>query len=145
MWPGYSGNRKSSEPRNEGSASGGPFELAKGRDNAELLHHAQGIPIAVGVHDFSVGDVVNCNSVNGYFLIRRWNSHIVASVGAGKRPAGNHFILLRNGVLDGEVQIRVTCKEVQDLSFFRFRPIRVTATPGTMHTMPARSQSVPEF
>src|SRR6267143_1367334 len=65
----------------------------------------------LGIHDFSACQVVNGDSVHGFFLICCGNSHVVASVGAGKGPAGNYFIVLGNDVLDSEVQIGIAGKE----------------------------------
>jgi hypothetical protein len=41
-------------------------------------------------------------------------------VGAGKGPAGNHFIVLGNDVLDGEVQIGIAGDEEEELALVGF-------------------------
>src|SRR5437588_3142950 len=121
MWHERGAARKSSHRRNQGSAGSSAFGLTQGRDDAKLLHHAQSVPIAIGIHDFSVGDVVDSHSVNRYFFVGRWNSQVIAFVGAGNGPAGDYFILLGNGVLEGPVQIRVACEEKQNLALVRLR------------------------
>src|SRR5882724_10855297 len=102
--------------RNRGSASGQAFGLSKGGNDAELLHHAESIPIAVGIHDFSVGDVVDGDSVNGNFLIRRWDSQVFAPLGAGNGP----------------VQVRVAFEEAQNLALVRVRPNGGTRDIGSL-------------
>ena len=94
--------------------------MSKNRNDAELLHHAQSVPIAVGIHDFSVSDVVDGHSIHGYFLIGRWDSQVFAPLGTGNGPAGNYFIFLGDHVLNGEVQIGVACEEDQKLAFVSF-------------------------
>ncbi len=122
----------SGSTRNHGSASGQALGLSKGGNDAELLHHAESIPVAVGIHDFSVGDVVDGDSVNGNFLIRRWDSQVFAPLGAGNGPAGNHFIFLGNGVLNGPMQVRVTFEEAQNLALVRVRPNGGTRDIGSL-------------
>ena len=95
--------------------------LTNSRKGAELFHHAQSVPIGIGIHDFPAREVVDGHSFDGDFPICWWNAHEIAFVGAGKRPAGNHFILLGNGVFDGEAQIREAREEAQYLAFVRFR------------------------
>jgi hypothetical protein len=110
-----------SDSANRGLTSGQAFRLSKGRNSAELLHHAKRVPIAVGIHDFPVSDVVDSHTVNRYFLIRGWNSHELASVSASDGPAGNYFIVLGDEILDGPVEIRVARKEEQQLALVGFR------------------------
>src|SRR5690349_5982042 len=123
---------RSESTRNQGSASGQAFGLSQRGNDAELLHHAESIPIAVGIHDFSVGDVVDGDSINGYFLIRRWDSQVLAPLGARNGPAGNHFIFLGNGVLNGPMQVRVAFEEAQNLALVCFRANGGTRYVGSL-------------
>ena len=120
MWGGRGAHRPSYDLRHQGLPSSGAFEVTNGRDNAELLHHAQSVIIAVGIHYFPVGDVVDRYSVNRYILICRGNSQVLAFVGTGHGPASNYFIPFGNQVLDGPAQIGVACQEAQNLALVGF-------------------------
>src|SRR5260370_555829 len=61
-----------------------------------------------------------------------WHSQVFAPLGAGNGPAGNHFIFLGNGVLNGPMQVRVTFEEAQNLALVRVRPNGGTRDIGSL-------------
>jgi hypothetical protein len=65
--------------------------------------------------------MVDGHSPHGYFFVCRRNSHVIAFVGARKGPAGDYFVSLGNGVLDGPEQIGVGFEEARNLALVRFR------------------------
>src|SRR5882672_2317624 len=129
----------------ENSASGRVLCLLQGRNGAELLHHPQSVPIAVGIHDFSASDMVDGDSAYGYSFVCRWNSHVTAFVRARKGPAGNHFVLLGNDVLDGPAQIRVGFEEVRNLALVRFRTDGGAENVGGLERMARGDEFVNDF
>src|SRR5437870_7964835 len=131
--------------RDRKSAGRKTFRLSRDRNDAELLHHAQSVPITVRVHDFSIRDMVDGHAVNGDFPICGWNAHEIAFVGAGKSPAGNHFILLDNGVLHGETQIRVAREEAHYLVLVGFRTNRGTGNIRSVKSVAGRDNFPYDF
>src|SRR6267143_2647354 len=129
----------------ENSASGGVLHLPQGRNRAELSHHTQGIPIAVGIHDFSASDMVNGHTVHRYFYVFRWNSHEIAFVCARNGPAGNYFVLLGNRVLDGPAQIGVALEEARNLALVCFRTDGGTEYVGALESMAGGDEFVYNF
>src|SRR5437762_12342515 len=105
MWGGRRAHRPSYDLRHQGLASSGAFEVTSGRDNAELLHHAQSVIIAVGIHYFRVGEVVDRYSVNRYVLICCWYCQVLTFVDTGHGSASNYFICLGNYVVDPIAEI----------------------------------------
>ena len=84
LLPGDCGNRPGFSKRN--SMSSGTLGRAESRNGAELLHHAQGVPTGVGIHNLSAGDVIDGDAVHGYFLICRSDSQVFAFVRTGNVP-----------------------------------------------------------
>src|SRR2546421_10547524 len=81
-------NRNSSDLRNQGSASSKALRLSKGRDDAELLHHAESVPADVGIHDLSIDDVIDGDSFHVHFLVCGGELHKLFGVGGGKFSRG---------------------------------------------------------
>jgi hypothetical protein len=130
---------------NRGSARSHGFRLSQRRNDAELLHHAKNVPIAIGIHDFPAGDIVDGDSLNRYFLVCGRNSHVLAFVGAAKGPASNHFILFGDEILDGPVQIRVARKEEQNIALIRFRPNGGAENSGCLQSVAGGDYFLDDF
>src|SRR5260370_14769388 len=106
MWRELSPDRNSSDLGNQGLASSKALRLSKGRDDAELLHHAESVPADVGIHDLSIDDVINGDSFHVHFLVCGGNSHEFTGVSAGNSPSDGQLFLFVNDIFNRQVQIR---------------------------------------
>src|SRR6267142_2186030 len=137
MWREPSAHRKSCELRNQGSASCEALRLSRARESgdAKLLHHAKSVPTDVGIHNFSIDDVMDRDSVHGNFLVCGGNSHVFAFVSAGNSPGNGQLFFFSNDVLDGETQIGETSYEPRDLALVGFRTNRRTGEGGIVESV----------
>jgi hypothetical protein len=79
--------------------------LSHWRDNAELLHHAQRIPVGPGFHDLSAGDVEYVDPRHHDRLAGGGNAHQLALVRAASCPADHHPDPFGKLVFDSEVNV----------------------------------------
>src|ERR1700674_2602941 len=87
------------------SAGDGALGRPESRSGAELLHQAKCVPTDVGIHNLSVGDVIDGDSIHGYFFTRGRNSAELSFMSAGNSPTNSHLIVLGNQILHCETQI----------------------------------------
>src|SRR6266513_5310495 len=105
------------QPSESGSASSKALRLSEGRDDPELLHHAESVPADVRIHDLSIDDVIDGDSFYVHFLVCGGNSHEFAGVSAGNCPSDRQLFLFVNDVFNREAQIRNADDEARDLAF----------------------------
>ena len=96
-------NRNSSNLRNQGSASSKALRLSKGRDDPELLHHAESVPADVRIHNLSIDEVIDGDSFHVHFLVCGGNSHEFTGVSAGNCPGDGQLFFFVNDVFNCEV------------------------------------------
>lgn len=73
------------------------------RHDAQFLHHAQGVEFSPIFHDLAAGDAVDADTRHRHPLARRRNSHQLATVRAGRRPAADHLVTRGKNVLNCEI------------------------------------------
>jgi hypothetical protein len=66
---------------------------------SELFRKSQMVPVDEGIYDLSVGDVMDCGSVDGYFIVCCGNARELAVMGAGKCPSDYNFFIFAKDVL----------------------------------------------
>src|ERR1700680_4987132 len=78
----------------------GGFGLAKLRDDAELLHHAQSVPVDPAFHDLAASEAGDAYA-GDVDLLAGWRmSAKIALMGTAARPAGHHGFAFGNEILD---------------------------------------------
>lgn len=87
---------------------------------SELFRETLQVPTSVGIDDLSVGEVMDCDSVDGYFLVRCGIAHDLAVMGAGKCPGDYSLFIFANDVHDGHPCIREAFQKSEDLTLVRF-------------------------
>src|SRR5579863_1558825 len=79
--------------------------LSWGRDEAELLHGAQGVVLTPVFDDFAVSDAEDGHSRCGDLLIGRRSAHKGTCVGAAESEAFYHFVAFGHQIFRGHLAI----------------------------------------
>jgi len=87
------------------SYCGDGFGLGEFGDDAELLHHAESIPVDIAFDHFAVGKAGNADTGDGELLAGRSDSVEFALMGAVARPASGDGFAFGNQILDGEADV----------------------------------------
>jgi hypothetical protein len=71
---------------------------------AELSQQAQSVPSGVRIKNLPMCDVVNCDSLHGYFSARGRNIYELNFVSAGNNPGDNRLSLFGDHVFNRETR-----------------------------------------
>jgi len=76
------------------------------RDDAELLHEAQSVPVDIAFHDLAVRDTSDGHAGDGDVLPRRRNAVEITFMGASAGPAGHDCFAFGNDIFDRQMKVR---------------------------------------
>ena len=107
MWSGLPVNRGKwgRLPCGAGASGGGLGFGGELRDDAELLHHAQSVPVDVAFRQLAVQEASDGHAGDGELLSGGGNAVEIAFVGTVTGPTGHDGIAFGNEVPDGQAQI----------------------------------------
>src|SRR5579872_1051641 len=80
------------------------------RDDAQLLHHAQRIPLFPLLDDFSIDDPVNADAAEDQLLFGRCVAHEGSSMCTGECPASDNLVAFGDLIEDDPVGIGKSSK-----------------------------------
>src|SRR3712207_876133 len=88
-------------------SSGGltPTLPSRRRHSADLLQHAQCVPVGAAFHDLAARDVVGLVARKRQLVTGRGCSHYLALVRTTNPPAGRHFASFGHLILDRDPQV----------------------------------------
>src|SRR5713226_7936389 len=84
----------------------GDFGFDELRDNAELLHKAQSVPVDPAFHHLTVREAGDAYPGDGNLLPRWRNPAEIAFMGTPTGPTGHHCLAFGNDVLDRQLKVR---------------------------------------
>src|SRR5215218_7427483 len=81
--------------------------LFRRRDNAQLLHHAQGVVVDPGLLHLAAGDAVELYARHRHLIAGRGDAHELALLRALTGPSGHDPVAFGDLILDGKVGVGV--------------------------------------
>src|SRR6202012_3334280 len=81
------------------------LRLVGSRRQAQLLHQAEQVPVRPQFDDLILLDAVNTGAGDRRRSVRRRHAEEWSTMRAVAFPVQNHFVALRNGVFDSELEI----------------------------------------
>jgi hypothetical protein len=106
--------------RNRLPNGGGGFGFAEFLDDAELLQHAESVPIDPAFDHFAVGEAGKADSGNGELLTGRSNAVEIALVCPVAGPTGGDGFAFGGEILDGQAKVGERIAVDGNTLFFAF-------------------------
>src|SRR6266852_2783486 len=85
---------------------GGGFGFGELRDDAELLHKAQSVPVDPAFYHLAAREAGDADPGDGELLPRGRNPAEIAFMGTPAGPTGHHCFAFGNDVLDRQLKVR---------------------------------------
>lgn len=116
----------------------------EGGIDAKLIEQPEGIPDHVRFQDFSVGDLMDGDAIDGHFFVARREAEKFALMRASDGPDSDDFPFFADGLVHREAQVGKAVEEQLHLTPVHGRPDRRSGYAGIIQGVALRKQLIDE-